>query len=682
MICRVLWQAGLVSPAILWVAFTTSASTLAFEQPTRTVAIQPQAANSSLTADSLMIASTSPHKLENSAVIDTETRVLVAQGSNQANQSDVLKPLNPYSNQSSEKSLDQVKNDAQRDTSVTDADASEPSILDQIKSYSNESNDNSLDADASEPSILDQIKSYSNESNDNSLDQVTNVTQLSDVQPNDWAYEALRSLVERYGCIAGYPDRTYRGNRAMTRYEFAAGLNACLNQIERLITASTADLVRRQDLESLQRLVQEFQVELRTLGSRVDKLEDRVAFLEEHQFSTTTKLTGEVVLGIAGVASGNTVNGNNVSQNTVLGDRIRLNLDTSFTGKDLLRTRLQAVNLDAFSGNATYTPEGDLRFAGAAFESGNNNSVGIDALLYQFPIGEKTTVVLEANAGAIDDFINTVNPYLDGDGGSGALSHFGTRNPIYYLLNGTGLGLTHEFNDNLALSLGYLANDPANPEDDGGLFNGPYGAIAQITFKPIDKFSLGLTYVHAYNNDFTANGSTGSNRANLPSALLNNENLPAALQPFQGLNLPTSTNAYGVQASFQVSPQFMINGWAGYTTTRTLTSLEGTDGTVLERGDYDTWNFAVNLAFPDLGKKGNLAGIIFGMEPKVTSASRSLRNAIGKDSDTSLHIEAFYQYQVTENISITPGIIWLTAPDHNANNDDLVIGTIRTTFTF
>src|ERR671933_1725791 len=86
---------------------------------------------------------------------------------------------------------------------------------------------------------------------DDSMEQVTNVTQLSDVRPTDWAYEALRSLVERYGCIAGYPDRSYRGNRGMTRYEFAAGLNACLNQIERLITSSTTGLVRRQDLETL-----------------------------------------------------------------------------------------------------------------------------------------------------------------------------------------------------------------------------------------------------------------------------------------------------------------------------------------------------------------------------------------------------------------------------------------------
>ena len=61
--------------------------------------------------------------------------------------------------------------------------------------------------------------------------QVTSVSQLSDVQPTDWAFQALQSLVERYGCIVGYPDGTYRGNRALTRYEFAAGLNAALDRV-------------------------------------------------------------------------------------------------------------------------------------------------------------------------------------------------------------------------------------------------------------------------------------------------------------------------------------------------------------------------------------------------------------------------------------------------------------------
>ena len=66
------------------------------------------------------------------------------------------------------------------------------------------------------------------QSQEETLEQVTSVSQFSDVQPTDWAFQALQSLVERYGCIAGYPNGTYRGNRALTRYEFAAGLNACL----------------------------------------------------------------------------------------------------------------------------------------------------------------------------------------------------------------------------------------------------------------------------------------------------------------------------------------------------------------------------------------------------------------------------------------------------------------------
>ena len=486
---------------------------------------------------------------------------------------------------------------------------------------------------------------------DKAMAQVTSVSQLSDVQTTDWAFQALQSLVERYGCIAGYPNSTYRGDRALTRYEFAAGLNSCLDRVNELIATGTADLVTKEDLAKLQKLQENFSAELATLRGRVDAVETRSAELEAHQFSTTTKLNGEVVIAIASVVSGNTVNGNKVNQNTVLADRVRLNLDTSFTGQDLLRTRLQATNLDAFSKTATFTPEGDFRFAGG----NNNNQVVIDALLYQFPLGKKTAVTLEANAGAIDDFTNTVNPYLDGDGGSGALSHFGTRNPIYYLANGTGIGIKHEFSDKLELSLGYLANDAANPQQGSGLFNGAYGAMAQLTVKPTNQITLGLTYLNAYNNTFFANGSGGSNNAN---NILQN----------------ASSNSYGIEASFQPSSKFVIGGWAGLTKARILS---------VTPGDAEIWNYAVTMAFPDLGKKGNVAGIVVGMEPKVTGVSSSLSNAgINKDPDTSYHIEGFYQYKLSDNISITPGVIWLTSPDHDNQNDDIVIGTVRTTFTF
>ena len=108
------------------------------------------------------------------------------------------------------------------------------------------------------------------ETQDNSMSQVTSVSQFSDVQPTDWAFQALQSLVERYGCIAGYPNSTYRGNRALTRYEFAAGLNACLDRVNELIATATADLVTKQDLATLQRLQEEFSAELATLRGRVD----------------------------------------------------------------------------------------------------------------------------------------------------------------------------------------------------------------------------------------------------------------------------------------------------------------------------------------------------------------------------------------------------------------------------
>lgn len=97
------------------------------------------------------------------------------------------------------------------------------------------------------------------------LGQVTNISQLSDIRPTDWAFQAVQSLIQRYGCISGYPDNTFRGNRTLTRYEFAAALNACLDRVNELIATATADVITRNDLITLQRLQEEFSPELATL---------------------------------------------------------------------------------------------------------------------------------------------------------------------------------------------------------------------------------------------------------------------------------------------------------------------------------------------------------------------------------------------------------------------------------
>jgi hypothetical protein len=493
-------------------------------------------------------------------------------------------------------------------------------------------------------SIIKQIENYSQQESTN---QVTNVNQLRDVSPTDWAYEALRSLVERYGCIVGYPNQTYRGNQPLSRYEFAAGLNACLNQIERLIASSEA--VTREDIETLQRLTQEFEAELATLGGRVDNLEGRVAFLEDHQFSTTTKLEGEVIFALGSILAGD------ADKNTVLGNRTRLELNTSFTGEDLLFARLSTGNFPSFS-EVTGTFEGDLAFAEPA-----DNDLGLEVLFYTFPVGDSTEILLGAAGTAADDIANTVN-ILDGDGGSGAISVFGTRNPIYLPPADAGLGIIHRLGETIEISAGYLASPANEPTSGSGLFNGPYSALGQVTFTPIENLTVAATYVHSYNQSDTETGSTLANLQFLTEDLF-------------GEAVPTVSDSYGLQLSWAISDRFVLGGWGALSKVTSLSTLGGQ----LDRGTQDVWNWAVTLAFPDLGKEGNLGGIVVGMEPWVASSSIE---ALGDDADTSWHVEAFYQYQITDNISLTPGVVWITAPNNNNDNDDLVIGTIRTTFSF
>ena len=526
-------------------------------------------------------------------------------------------------------------------------------------------------------SVSEQTSFKTSESDaDDGMAQVNSVSGLSDVQPTDWAFQALQSLVERYHCMTGYLNGTYRGNRGMTRYEFAAGLNACLNRVNELITTATPDFVSRQDLATLKNLQAQFVRELATVRGREDAVEVKAAELEAHQFSPTTKLNGTVVIAPVSVIAGDNAKGERINTTPFLGDRIRLELDTSFTGVDQLITRLQATNLGALSGTSTFTPEGDLRFGGDTYSTSNNNNLSLEALSYSFFVGKNTQVLIEGYAGTVDDFADTINSSLDGDGDSGALSNFGTHNPIYNLLTGSGIVVNQEFGENLELSLGYFASESNDPSQKNGLFNGPDGVFGQLKIEPTESLTVGLTYVNSYNADLTA----GSNRANLRSALLSDTALlpTPVLSDLRGESLSTSSNSYGVEASYEISPRFVLGGWLGYTNTRILSTLGG----VIPRGNLDIWNYAVTLGFPDLGKEGSLGGIIVGMEPKVTAVSNNLRSVIGKDPNTSYHIEAFYQYPLTDNIAITPGIIYLTAPDHNSRNAGSVIAVIRTTFTF
>ena len=123
------------------------------------------------------------------------------------------------------------------------------------------------------------------------------------------------------------------------------------------------------------------------------------------------------------------------------------------------------------------------------------------------------------------------------------------------------------------------------------------------------------------------------------------------------------SNSYGVALALRPSDKISISGFLSYSD---ITGFGRND-------DGEVWSYGVGLALPDFGKKGNVLGIFAGAQPYLGS----------EDGERPYHFEGFYKYRVNDNISLTPGVIWLTNPGQGDNdNDDAVIGTFRTSFTF
>jgi len=481
--------------------------------------------------------------------------------------------------------------------------------------------------------------------------RVNSVDDFSDVPPGHWAREALDDLIQDYGCIAGYPDGTYRGNRTLTRYEFAAALDACVDAI--LGGRDIPDLPIGR-IEAIERLQEEFAAELATLRGRVDSLEERVQFLEDHQFSTTTQLQGEVVFAVSDVFGSD--DALNLDDNqTVFHDRIRLGFATSFTGEDLLYTRLDAGNADYFD-----TVLGDLDQGVFTHSFDNGNDVELGWLAYYFPIGDSIQVYLPAAFPLWQDFVPTISPYLEGyTGANNAISSFAESSPIYKigLASGGGLGINFELADAITLSAGYFGGDSFSPLEGEGLFNGEYSALGQITFDA-GALQLGLTYNHAYFN----------NSPNSDSSVFDiGPGTYRATNPFGDA---TTTNSYGVQAAFELSDSLAINAFGMYMDAQ----QESSDN------DAEIWSYGLGIAFPDFGGEGNLLGLFGGAEPYVGGFNGSDSDIVA--DDVPLHFEAFYRYQLTDGITLTPGVIWLTAPAGEKDADDAIIGILRTTFLF
>ncbi len=123
--------------------------------------------------------------------------------------------------------------------------------------------------------------------------QVTSVSQLRDVSPTEWSYQAISNLVSRYGCVAGYPNGTFKPGEPATRAELAALTNACLDRITEFYSVADAQLAAA--------LRAEFSKEIGATNSRVTALEVRN---ETKDKGVGTYLGASVTLNRQGVNGG------------------------------------------------------------------------------------------------------------------------------------------------------------------------------------------------------------------------------------------------------------------------------------------------------------------------------------------------------------------------------------------
>ena len=552
-----------------------------------------------------------------------------------------------------------------------------------------------------------EVSNYSRDNN-NTMSQVTNVQQLRDVSPTDWAYEALRSLVDRYGCISGFPNQTYRGSQPLSRYEFAAGLNSCLNQIERLIASSES--VSSEDVATIQRLNQEFEAELATISGRVDEIESRTAILEDNQFSTTTKFTGNVFLNLTGATASDDVLAETVSLDTPFALRRAgrdadnnpivstitddpeitfsyytwLNFNSSFTGEDNLAVQLVAGNANSPANN--YISAGLYNTFGVPFTdqtgtASGANSVELRELYYDFPLGEKLRVVVGPRINWYRYFDNNAYTFFLTGAGSYNSSGGTLVNPVD---RGSGAVVTYDFNDFLTFKVGYLGENTefltdqffnTSSDPNNGLFSATQSLTAELDFAIADRANIRLLYTRATvdNNQpvFDADGNlTGFAIGGATSEPI----YGVADDGFGGTIGDAPSDTFALNVDWQIFDKLGIFGRYNYGST----SIRPRNPD-LENGEVNAQAFQAGIAFPDLGKEGALGTISFVVPFDVLDGEEFLVSGSG-DGATQFDLEATYNFPVNDNLSILPAFYYINSPNNFEDNPDIYVGNVRMQF--
>ena len=519
------------------------------------------------------------------------------------------------------------------------------------------------------------------------LSQVTGVDELTDVSPADWAFTALQRLVEDYGCIEGYPDTTFRGNRAMSRYEFAAGLNSCLD----ILLLTITDLPT-EDLETVERLQEEFAAELATLRGRVDTLELDVAELEANQFSTTTKLAGRVFAHLNGAfasgdvqAEGNSVfsaardaAGNPVVRTITDDPEITfsyltwLNLITSFTGEDRLILQLAAG--DGSAPANTFASAGLFNTYGTPFtlqRAQGEDNVIIREVFYSFPVNDKIFLTVGPKINWYRHFDNNRFTFLV-TGANSFNSSGGTQ--VNAVDRGSGIVVEWVVLDNVELTVGYLAESTefltgarSASDPTRGLFGGANTLTAQVGVYPTDSLNLRFLYTRS-NLEANAAGLVGG----------------AVSEPLYGF----ADDGFGGPVGNATADTFLFNfdwqptDWLGffgrysYGSTNLFPTTAGR-----ANGSVDAQSIQAGLAFPNLFKPGALATISY-VRPFAITGGRNFLVSGGGDGGVQQELEVSYRYPITSNIAIVPSFYWIDNPNNFSTNPSIYVFNLQTQFSF
>merc|ERR1712216_751654 len=463
-------------------------------------------------------------------------------------------------------------------------------------------------------------------------EQVTSITQFSDVYPTDWAYQALSNLIERYGCVAGYPNGTYRGNRAMTRFEAAALLNACLDRVTEVT-------------DELKRLMKEFEKELAILRGRVDGLEARVGELEATQFFTTTKLKGVTnwVFGAAKYHGQGSKAQAAADGATSFSYNLALNLETSFTGEDMLYTRLRAGNMDnIYGGNG-------VGLFGQEYGFNSDNAVVVNRLYYSFPVGDEFTVV-GGPVVRMDDMLPVWPSAYPSDMTMDFFTYAGAPG-AYNLALGGGAGVYWETDGGFSISTSYLsANSNLSDPNTGGVGTdgAAFSATTQIAYAP-ENWGIAAAYTKASGTNgvglYSGNGTAGSVALSLSDGQTNSYGLSAWWTPEESGWIPSISTGWG------------------------LTDISDGDARFVNSATTQSWY--VGLEWDNVFLEGNSFGMAVGQPTFITDIDvKGGKNESDYLKGGGYAWEFFYKFQVTDNITVTPAIHYLSAPFVNTQRGD------------